>query len=825
MLPSDSYEGRRDYFHYQRSPLDKPGIILVDPGIFASPTAGPSAITKDMFDQATKTPGFEFDSSSVANGISKFFSTAAAEDLMIDDLCKNAEHPRNLKGSTAFMTKRAKDQKGCGWWYVSDLYTPSTGAYGIAPTIDSFGRQIEPGGPRNPKIPTDYPGGEWIWDLDKAIQLEDIKRCRRIQNCDLIDGVDNCAFCPSKGYAIPVDSAGKVLYPNNELGNCGDLSSLVSKGSQCPPLVIQPRLTNYDYDYDANGNVIVGPNSLALDQVGRELEFICAANPLSKSCRLAMCKEIAGCVEGRGLHRIVQQNGVLSETDRLALQYLANRGSLAIPASFTETGTMPKADAMDLMKRIRSTSMSNQSGIAKAAARWFIDETPFDVCLYGDADTGPFPIECLQREFRKAGCQASGARYPTAASAFSGMSFGTIKTQFRDLFAQMTDTDRMTNVRDQDQAVRDCLGIGIVRDANETWAKNPNLCRDPGIEYWVYNIPKVGNIVLLGRLVVPELLTSSSQTAATKTLQALLQSATGFRGFTARTYVDIGPTPTTVSLTLPTGDLRDNYSIWINGARVQQLSNVPLVVQQRNLIEIRFEIPKGIDFGDPVLTVSPEARLVLNQSAWKPFVALEAQIDGKLFADTNQYLDVESIQERVGNRGGLMIRQSPMDFVLRQGIAYQTMKTLTCMFYWRSLAGQSTIFQLDQGRGSDTVLAFQIVDKFPTFILQSPRGLYKFRSTVPLGTPNEWVHIAILLGTADTIQVWINGKEIKDPLRKEAFGGSGSVYTRILFGSPGFDGAIGWFHIYDRRLTGAEIARDIRYDDVRLSDKDVEVEI
>jgi hypothetical protein len=824
MIPADTYDGRRDYFHYQRSPLDKPGIVLVDPGIFA----GPSAITKEMIDQATKTPGYEFDPSSAANGISKFFSTADAEEDMMNDICKNAEHPRNLKGSTAFMTKRARDQQGCGWWYVSDLYKPSTGAFGSAPTIDGSGRQTAPGRPSDSNIPTQFPGGEWIWDLDTAIKLEDIKRCRRIQNCDLIDGVQGCAFCPSKGYAVPVKDSGQLKYPNDDAANCGDLSSLVSQGRQCPPLVIQPRLTNYDYDYDQNGNVVVGPNSSALAQVGQTLEFICAASPLSKACRLAMCKELAGCTEGKGLHRIVQQNGTLTETDRLALQYLANRGSLSIPTTFTESGTMDKAAAMNLMERIRTTSTSNQSGIAKAAARWLIDETPFDVCLYGDTDTGPFPIECLQREFRKAGCQASGSRYPTTASAFTGMSFGTIKTQFRDLFAQMSDTDRMTNVRDQDRAVQACLGIGMVRDANETWARNPNLCRDPGIEYWIYSIPTVGNIVLLGRMVVPELLTTSSDTATSKTLQALLQSATGFRGFTARTYVDIGATPTTVSLTLPTGELNNNYSVWINGIERKQLSNIPLVLQQRNLIEVRFEIPTGSAFGDPSLSVSPESRLVLNQSAWKPFIALEPQLDINLFKDTNQYLDVKSAQvERVGTRDGLIIRQSPVDFVLRRGIAYQAMKTITCMFYWKSLAGQSTVFQMDQGRGgaSDTVLAFQIVDKFPTFTLQSPRGLYKYRSTVALGTPNQWVHVAILLGTADTLQVWINGSQIVDPLRKEAFGGSGSVYTRLLFGSPGFDGAIGWFHIYDRRLTVAEIGRDRRYDDTLLSDKDTGIDV
>jgi hypothetical protein len=805
------FESKKNYFHYQQPPS---GYRIVNPGI-----PGPSA----EIDRAFITKGYSSDPSSIANGITKFFYTAVNEQNDMDQKCKSVGKPSQLKGTSAFMADRARKGEGCGWWYVDNLYMPSTGAYGTAPTINEYGVQVATGGPQDASIPALYPGGEWIWDLEEAEKREHIKRCKRIQNCDLIDGVDECAFCPSKGYAVPITSEKTLKYPNDDEANCGDSTSLVSSGKSCPPLVIQPRLQNYDYDYDRNGNVVQGENSRALAQVGQTLEFVCSASPLSKECRLAMCKELAGCTEGRGLHRIVQQDGTLTETDRLALQYLSSRGSLGIPTTFTETGTIPKTDAMDLMKRIRDMAMSSQSGIAKAAARWLVDETPFDVCLYAEGDTGPFPLECIQREFRKAGCQASGSRYPKDATQFAGMSFGTLKTQFRDLYAQMTDTNRMANVRDQDRAVQDCLGISVVRSTDETWARNPNLCRDPGVEYWVYSIPTVGQVILLGRMVVPEFLISSDATLATKKLQALLQSAPGYRGFTARTYVDIGPTETTVTLSLPTNDLYDNYSVSVNGQKATRLSNIPLVPQQRNLIELRFEAPKGVDFGDPALTVSPTSRLVLNQSAWKPFVALEAQVGKNVFADTNQYLDIESVDVgRFGERDGLVIPQTPMAFVLRRGLAYQAIQTVTCMFYWKSLAGQSTIFQLDQGRGgvSDTVLAFRIVDKFPTFLLQSSKGLYQFRAPTPLGSPNQWVHVAIVLGA--TVQVWINGVEVRDPVKKQ--GGTGTMYTRLVFGSPGFDGGIGWFHVYDRKLTVSEITRDRRYDDASLTDKDSQVD-
>ncbi len=809
-----SFEDQRDYFHYQRSPLDNPGMLQVNPGIFM----GPSALRKSDFDLATKTPGYTFDPSSAANGIAKFLNTTVAEENLDDLQCRNASRPSNLKGDTTFMTERARKGEGCGWWFVENLYTPSTGAFGKAPTLDEYGVQTDAGGPTDPTIRTQFPGGRWIWNLDEAEQREHIKRCKRIQNCDLISSSDDCAFCPSKGYAVPIAN-GVLKYPNDEEGNCGDLSTLVSDSSRCPPLVIQPRLTNYDYDYDRNGNVVAGANSDALLQVGQTLEFVCAASPLTKECRLAMCKELAGCTEGRGLHRIVQQDGALQETDRLALQYLSQRGRLGISNTFLQSGTMPKTEAMDLMRRIEAMSMSSTSGIAKAAAKWLRDETPFDVCQYADGDTGPFPLECLQREFRKAGCQASGAGYPSDPTAFAGSSFGTIKTQFRDLFQRMNDTQQMQNVREQDEAVRSCLGISMVRSADETWMRNPNLCRDPGVEYWIYSIPQVGTIRMIGRMITPTILTEETGSL----LQQFLDSAQGNRGYTARTFLDVGDEATTLTLQLPTNELYDNYSVYVNGVRAQHLSAIELPTKQRNKIELRFETPRGA-FGSPRLLVQPGGRMVLNQSAWKPFVALEPR--QSVFIDTNEYLDVQTADlQRFGTRAGLVVRQQPLAFSLTRQLTFPLLRTITCMFYWSTLNGQATVFQLDQGRGgtADTVLAFRIVEKFPTFLLQSSRGLYQFRSPTALGSPNQWVHVAIVLGTEAS--VWINGVEVVDPLKKQAFGGAGSFFTRLVFGSPGFEGGIGWFHIYDRRLTRTEIQRDQRYDDPSLSDRDIRTEI
>ena len=269
-----TFEGQKNYFHYQRPPT---GYTVVNPGI-----PGPSA----DIDRAFITKGYTSDAASVANGISKFFNTAAAEQNDMELTCRSVGKPSQLKGTATFMADRARKGEGCGWWYIDNLYMPSTGAYGKAPEINEYGVQVKSGGPQDSSIPTLYPGGEWIWDLDEAEKREHIKRCKRIQNCDLIDGVDECAFCPSKGYAVPITSEKTLKYPNDDEANCGDIASMVTSGKACPPLVIQPRLRNFDFEYDSNGNVVQSENnqalSQALAQVGQTLEFVCAASPLSK---------------------------------------------------------------------------------------------------------------------------------------------------------------------------------------------------------------------------------------------------------------------------------------------------------------------------------------------------------------------------------------------------------------------------------------------------------------------------------------------------------------------------------------------------------------
>ena len=131
--------------------------------------------------------------------------------------CKPAKHPRNLPSRDP--VKRTQ----CGWWYVPDPSVPSVGALGTR---------------QEPIVREQLPAnGTWIWDLQRAAELEDKKMCRRIKSCDLmdLDGIQGvCGFCERVGYAVPINRDGTEKYPDSQ-DACGE--KVVTNADECyrPP--------------------------------------------------------------------------------------------------------------------------------------------------------------------------------------------------------------------------------------------------------------------------------------------------------------------------------------------------------------------------------------------------------------------------------------------------------------------------------------------------------------------------------------------------------------------------------------------------------------
>lgn len=825
-----TWDALRNFFHYQVSPVENPqGIpISMSPGI---------ANILPQVDSAVITPGYDPKHQSLF----KFLQNTSDTNISEDEKCRAFGHPKLLQGLRNSLNPNSEQVRtgvGCGWWYVDEPSIPSVAAFGYSPDTTFTGRS----GPMYPeKLPA---GGEWIWDLPRAIEREEIKRCKTVTTCSLISATDGCGFCPSKGHAIPVNDNGTVKYSTNDDGNCGDAANIVTTSTNCPVRNIVPRYYAGDFNYDVNGNPIIDEQYRLIKEGEQGIEVrdpcVLQNGRITKECRLQMALQLARCEEGSGLHRIIEQEGNLSETDRLAKYYLEKRGGITLPGSLWEpigtaaTKPLSKTDAEELMKSIYTMSSSGPLTQQRAAALWFINETPFNPCDFDDSYTGPdLPLQCVQREFRKAGCQAAGSAYPTTdlnLKAFSGMTYGAIKTQFRDLYAKMNDLSRFKNVREQDETIRQCLGMTVQRGADETVELSPNVCRERGFEYWFYTIPNIGHRILRDRRVY-----AGRQALITDTDPQFNASLGLTRAYSARTFVELSGAPVTVTLNAP----NTGYSLWVNSQKIPAQTGTPTRFQtrltsfMRSEVEVRFE-GTAVDVGNPALVFDPPVPLYLAQSAWKPVVSLMARKD--TFADDNHFLQMNTplpaavVADAVADgrtRYMLPLAGISASTLPSRGIWASAARTVTCMFKWTSFTGQATIWRLDQGNGGtrDTVMSLGVVDNTPVFTITSGTSLLRITAAEKLPTTAGWMHAAVVIGaTLATSTLYINGRNVtgKSPLANGTITWDATPFTRLVLGGPGMVGGIAWFHVYTAQLARGQLERDVFYDDPRLSEREDE---
>lgn len=407
----------------------------------------------------------------------KFFSPDPyAEYFNYDQtFCKPARTPRQLPNRDP--TKRTQ----CGWWFVPDAAVPSVGAYGTR---------------EEPIVKTGLPpNGQWVWDLNRATELEEMKMCKRIRSCDLmdLDGIKGvCGFCERRGYAVPIHRDGREKYPDSP-DACGE--DVVPSADKCyrpppPDLVTDDGINCGNYgrpssdssirlynssECDALGGNYI-PNGECLMKQGGSFSAACkglntppagerpvcdpdARGNLSRQCLISLAKGLGYNVSGGILRMLINVTGP-NDTDRYAIDVLKSSG-ITIPDAVLGTGNIDKESAGRIYAEVFN-AMTGQGQLAREAAKWLVSGTDtFDICDFEPNKMGPFPLNCIQREFRQAGCQPAGAAHPTESNSRSlqGMTWSAIGTKFKDLYASMKSPD--TEV--QRKATKDCLGVDFYK--------------------------------------------------------------------------------------------------------------------------------------------------------------------------------------------------------------------------------------------------------------------------------------------------------------------------------------------------------------------------
>jgi hypothetical protein len=504
-----------------------------------------------------------------------------------------------------------------------------------------------------------------------------------------------------------------------------------------------------------------------------------------------------------------------------AIEILTTEGGIAIPGGlFSAAGSITLEAATATIRAIESASRTSPKPVVRDAAAWLMRGTPFDECNYADAAEGPFPLKCIQREFRKAGCQASGTGYPrTAEGAFSGLSMGQIRTQFRDLYMAMTKSD-IQNLSEQDDAVRACLGIQLKRDANQTWTETPNICNDPGIEYFMYAYRGTGEgvPVIVGHYIhrgATNYISSLEPSRAVSYLVERLSTISGKRGYLARCMVDAGEGTETVTVTANAA-----HRLRVNGLHAELGVAVPLLSRQRNMIELQYMGETNV-FEAPTIRTSNNRPLRLNQSVWKPMISLGPTVGGNTFEDLNRIAEFMPSVQSVATLGARRFAQLTNKQITSYGLGYRmdAFRTVTCMFKWSAtLPKQVTLFRFDRGGGGNEYLSCELQEGVPVIVLKTDEGAYTIRCAENIGVTNnanKWIHLAVVLNAdAGRVGVYRDGRRLNVSARTfvEVSGLQNIEFMRWRVGDPNMSIGLAWFHIYANALSAEEIGRDMRYD-------------
>ena len=443
--------------------------------------------------------------------------------------CKSAQMPANLpphlKGAAV----------GCGWYYVPDQNLTSSGALG------QVSGPIFPKGPNSDGINgiPNYGNGQWIWDLAIAQQLEEIKNCSRIKSCITIDapsvnGV--CGFCPPSGVAIPVNIDGTEKYTKSRtIGNvsapaavCNTKTIMNSASCPLPPGKEKPLVTPQGIDCGTLGypsadysirlytnaectdkmNGVSIPNGECLIQGGGSYSSACAslngvepAGPeptvctpdingrLSAACLVTLAKSLGYTKQGAIL-KMLQTSTVPGTLDKVAIQIVTGQNVSVSPVLY-KGGVTTVSNAIAAYDKLYSLIKGGADPITQQAAMWLcIGTNNFDPCNLPDNTPGPFIDQCVQQQWRMAGCQPGGTEYPSDPSVLNGintLTWGKVKEIFTNTYKAMTsETDPVK----QDVAVLRCLGIttkrstptpctsvsrdGLVIDVDSAAFANPN---------------------------------------------------------------------------------------------------------------------------------------------------------------------------------------------------------------------------------------------------------------------------------------------------------------------------------------------------------------
>jgi hypothetical protein len=373
-----------------------------------------------------------------------FQSIEASPHLQnLNEICKTSTVDELIS------TTNPADKYRCGWIYQRD---PT----GIAPKI-STGYLGSRSGPL--QLFGQSPAGQWFWDLDAAKRQMLLDKCSHVATCEhlgspLLGG--DCGFCTGASKkSIVIGRDGKPLYPTM-IGQSCPADKIVTSRDQCPPPPppAPPRR-------DPEGNIIPEPQTPMT--VCRQLPN----GKIGRDCLVQQLK-LGGCSDTGSLAQALRNSrdprDVLATIrPNQAFMVYQERSPAKLKDDIMMDGSIAAEAALADFTSLYTEAQGAQPTGLRAAAQDLclragtIEE--FDFCSeIQDSATPPFGLDCMQKEFKRAGGLPAGDKYPTTRNMadFSIYpTWGTYKEFVRDLARRTQSTDPEI----QAFALKDFMGI------------------------------------------------------------------------------------------------------------------------------------------------------------------------------------------------------------------------------------------------------------------------------------------------------------------------------------------------------------------------------
>jgi hypothetical protein len=325
----------------------------------------------------------------------------------------------------------------CGW-----LYSPSSNGKDAVSTGFL-------GTSRGPLDIFSPPNAKWYWNIGDAEKDQNIDLCRQMKRCEDVDKfAGKCAYCPSNGQGIPINQ-GIPRYPNDS--GCMN-SSLITASNKCTVPISPPQ------------------GSPASEIMQLEQNNVCQTLTNGTISRQCLMKNVldAKCSRDGALYTALAtsldpSNYIGGLIGTQSYNTYQTRSQSSLPQDALKNGKLAADIALRSFTDLYTSATATAKTAVTAAARDLCfkkgEFASFDFCTeLLPTTTGPFSLECLQKEFKFAGGQPAGNLYPTNNTLTywnSQPTWGSVRARIMDLATATKSSDEAT----QTAALQSFLGI------------------------------------------------------------------------------------------------------------------------------------------------------------------------------------------------------------------------------------------------------------------------------------------------------------------------------------------------------------------------------